>query len=491
MATTTPSTRLLDNYVGGAWTRRRRRPTRSTSPTPPPGEVLARVPLSATADLDAAVSAARAALPAWRAVSVDRARAPAVRACARASTPAARSSPARVTTEMGKTLADARAEVGAHDRDGRGGLRASRRRCRAAILEDVARNVDAETIRQPVGVCAAIVPVQLPGDGAVLVPAVRDRLRQHVRAQALRAGAADAADRLRGARRARTCRPASSTSSTAGARSSRGSSTTRASTRSRSSARRRSRKIVYERAATSGKRVQALGGAKNHMVVMPDAVIDKTVDGIIGSAFGAAGQRCMAGLGRGDRRRGARAAARPRCVEATEALQRRRRARGRRSTSGPVDLLRRARPHRRGDRPTAVRTARRSCVDGRGAEDDPRRLVRRPDDPRRRRARTSSDRRGGDLRPGARRSSTSRRSTRRSRSSTRSRVRQRHLDLHRVRRGGPPLPPRRRGRAWSASTSASPRRSRSSRSRAGRTPSSATCTPTARTRSSSSRARRP
>jgi malonate-semialdehyde dehydrogenase (acetylating)/methylmalonate-semialdehyde dehydrogenase len=41
--------------------------------------------------------------------------------------------------------------------------------------------------------------------------------------------------------------------------------------------------------------VQALGGAKNHMVVMPDAVIDKTVDGIIGSAFGAAGQRCMAG----------------------------------------------------------------------------------------------------------------------------------------------------------------------------------------------------
>jgi malonate-semialdehyde dehydrogenase (acetylating)/methylmalonate-semialdehyde dehydrogenase len=54
-------------------------------------------------------------------------------------------------------------------------------------------------------------------------------------------------------------------------------------------------KLVYERAAKAGKRVQALGGAKNHMVVMPDAVIEKTVDGIIGSAFGAAGQRCMAG----------------------------------------------------------------------------------------------------------------------------------------------------------------------------------------------------
>jgi malonate-semialdehyde dehydrogenase (acetylating)/methylmalonate-semialdehyde dehydrogenase len=54
-------------------------------------------------------------------------------------------------------------------------------------------------------------------------------------------------------------------------------------------------RIVYERSAKAGKRVQALGGAKNHMVVMPDAVIDKTVGGIIGSAFGAAGQRCMAG----------------------------------------------------------------------------------------------------------------------------------------------------------------------------------------------------
>src|SRR6185436_5211671 len=54
-------------------------------------------------------------------------------------------------------------------------------------------------------------------------------------------------------------------------------------------------KIVYGGAAKTGKRVQALGGAKNHMVVMPDAVMDQTVNGIIGSAFGAAGQRCMAG----------------------------------------------------------------------------------------------------------------------------------------------------------------------------------------------------
>jgi malonate-semialdehyde dehydrogenase (acetylating)/methylmalonate-semialdehyde dehydrogenase len=54
-------------------------------------------------------------------------------------------------------------------------------------------------------------------------------------------------------------------------------------------------RLVYERAARAGKRVQALGGAKNHIVVMPDAVIDNTVEAIVGSAFGAAGQRCMAG----------------------------------------------------------------------------------------------------------------------------------------------------------------------------------------------------
>src|SRR5262249_36882012 len=54
-------------------------------------------------------------------------------------------------------------------------------------------------------------------------------------------------------------------------------------------------RIVYERCGAAGKRVQGLGGAKNHMVVMPDAVVDETVKGLIGSAFGAAGQRCMAG----------------------------------------------------------------------------------------------------------------------------------------------------------------------------------------------------
>ena len=53
-------------------------------------------------------------------------------------------------------------------------------------------------------------------------------------------------------------------------------------------------KYIYEQSAKNGKRVQALGGAKNHLVVMPDANIDQAVDGIIGAGYGSAGERCMA-----------------------------------------------------------------------------------------------------------------------------------------------------------------------------------------------------
>ena len=53
-------------------------------------------------------------------------------------------------------------------------------------------------------------------------------------------------------------------------------------------------KYIYETSAKNGKRVQALGGAKNHLVVMPDANLNQAVDGIMGAAFGSAGERCMA-----------------------------------------------------------------------------------------------------------------------------------------------------------------------------------------------------
>ena len=75
---------------------------------------------------------------------------------------------------------------------------------------------------------------------------------------------------------------------------------------------------IYETGAHHGKRVQALGGAKNHMVVMPDADIEQAVDALIGAAYGSAGERCMAisvavlvgDVGRQDRAEAGRARAR-------------------------------------------------------------------------------------------------------------------------------------------------------------------------------------
>jgi malonate-semialdehyde dehydrogenase (acetylating)/methylmalonate-semialdehyde dehydrogenase len=162
------------------------------------------------------------------------------------------------------------------------------------ILEDVSRNIDAETIRQPVGVCAAIVPFNFPamvpfwflpfaiacGNTFILKPSEQVPLTQQIAFEELHAvglppGVVNLVNGSREVVEGILDHPGIDAVSFVG---------------SAPVAR-----IVYERAARAGKRVQALGGAKNHMVVMPDAVIDKTVEGIIGSAFGAAGQRCMAG----------------------------------------------------------------------------------------------------------------------------------------------------------------------------------------------------
>jgi malonate-semialdehyde dehydrogenase (acetylating)/methylmalonate-semialdehyde dehydrogenase len=289
---TATATRTLDNYIAGRW-------IPATDPTeildvtnPATGDVLARVPLSGASDLDEAVRAARQALSPWRGVStIARARKLFVlreRLVARQDE-LARS----VTTEMGKTLVDARAEVA---------RMIEMVECACAIpttmqgrvLEDVARGVDAETVRQPVGVCAAIVPFNFPamvpfwflpfaivcGNTFVLKPSEQVPLTQQIAFEELDRldlppGVVNLVNGGREVVEGILDHPGIDAVSFVG---------------SAPVAR-----LVYERAAKAGKRVQALGGAKNHMVVMPDAVIDETVAGIIGSAFGAAGQRCMAG----------------------------------------------------------------------------------------------------------------------------------------------------------------------------------------------------
>jgi malonate-semialdehyde dehydrogenase (acetylating)/methylmalonate-semialdehyde dehydrogenase len=285
-------TRLLDNYVAGRWTPVTTATGALDVTNPATGAVLARVPLSSHADLDLAVQAAREALPVWRGVSViKRARYLfALReGLERRSEELARS----VTTEMGKTIDDARAEVA---------RMIEMVECACAvpttmqgrILEDVARGVDCETIRQPVGVCAAIVPFNFPamvpfwflpfaigcGNTFVLKPSEQVPLTQQIAFEVLDGlglppGVVNLVNGGREVVEGILDHPGIDAVSFVGSAP--------------------VAKLVYERAARAGKRVQALGGAKNHMIVMPDAVVDKTVDGLIGSAFGAAGQRCMAG----------------------------------------------------------------------------------------------------------------------------------------------------------------------------------------------------
>jgi malonate-semialdehyde dehydrogenase (acetylating)/methylmalonate-semialdehyde dehydrogenase len=286
------TTRLLDNYVQGQWIPASAATGVLDVTNPATGETLARVPLSGAADLDAAVRAAREALPAWREVStIARARKLfdlRERLVVR-SEDLARS----VTAEMGKTIGDARAEVGRM-------IEMVEAACavpttmQGRVLEDVSRNIDAETIRQPVGVCAAIVPFNFPamvpfwflpfaiacGNTFVLKPSEQVPLTQQIAFEELDAlglppGVVNLVNGSREVVEGILDHPGIDAVSFVG---------------SAPVAR-----IIYERAAKAGKRVQALGGAKNHMVVMPDAVIDKTVEGIIASAFGAAGQRCMAG----------------------------------------------------------------------------------------------------------------------------------------------------------------------------------------------------
>jgi malonate-semialdehyde dehydrogenase (acetylating) / methylmalonate-semialdehyde dehydrogenase len=291
MAVTESGTRVLDNYVGGSWT-----PAGSSEQVdvtnPATGDVLARVPLSSSADLDAAVGAAREALPAWRDVSVI-ARARRLFAL-REGLDARREELARsVTTEMGKTLVDARAEV-ARMIEMVEAACAIPTTMQGRILEDVSRGIDAETIRQPVGVCAAIVPFNFPamvpfwflpfaigcGNTFILKPSEQVPLTQQIAFEVLDSldlppGVVNLVNGGREVVEGMLDHPGIDAISFVGSAP--------------------VAKIVYERSAKAGKRVQALGGAKNHMVVMPDAVVDKTVNGIIGSAFGAAGQRCMAG----------------------------------------------------------------------------------------------------------------------------------------------------------------------------------------------------
>src|ERR1035438_10141840 len=200
---------------------------------------------------------------------------------------------ATLTSENGKTAGDAMAEV-------RRAIQMVEVACgmpslmMGDSLNDVAAGIDCKTIRQPIGVCAGITPFNFPamvpmwmwpfaiasGNTFVLKPSEKVPLTPTFAIQLLHQaglppgvmnlvhGAKPSVDALL---HHPLVKGVSFVGSTPVA------------------------KYIYSTAAAQGKRVQAIGGAKNHLVVMPDADMPKTVEAIIGSAFGAAGERCLAG----------------------------------------------------------------------------------------------------------------------------------------------------------------------------------------------------
>ncbi|HEY7881369.1 MAG TPA: CoA-acylating methylmalonate-semialdehyde dehydrogenase [Streptosporangiaceae bacterium] len=265
--------------------------TRGDIYNPASGQVSGTVDYAGPAEVDAAVAAATAALPGWRGTSLVRRSAVmfAFRELLRSRRPELA---AVISAEHGKVESDAAGEVTR-------GLEVVEFACgiphllKGGFSENVGTGVDAYSIRQPVGVVAGITPFNFPamvpmwmfpialacGNTFILKPSEKDPSASLLLAEMLaEAGLPDGAfNVVHGGKEAVDAvlthpgvRAVSFVGSTPIAR------------------------YVWETAGASGKRVQALGGAKNHMVVLPDADLDLAADAAVSAGFGSAGERCMA-----------------------------------------------------------------------------------------------------------------------------------------------------------------------------------------------------
>ena len=258
---------------------------------PATGAVARQVHLASEADVAAAVAAAKAAQPAWAEMPPIR-RARVLNNFLALMNQHRDTLAAMVTAEHGKVFSDAQGEV-------MRGIDIVEFACGAPQLlkgdytDQVSTGIDNWTLRQPLGVVAGITPFNFPcmvpcwmfpmalacGNAFVLKPSERDPSASIFMAELLKqAGLPDGVfsvvqgDKV--AVDALLTHPDVKALSFVG-------STPIA-------------QYIYETGAHHGKRVQALGGAKNHMVVMPDADLEQAVDALIGSAYGSAGERCMA-----------------------------------------------------------------------------------------------------------------------------------------------------------------------------------------------------
>jgi malonate-semialdehyde dehydrogenase (acetylating)/methylmalonate-semialdehyde dehydrogenase len=282
--------RELGHFIGG-------KPVAGTSGNyadvfnPATGEVSARVAMASAGEVDAAVATAVAAWPAWAATPPLR-RARVMFRFKELLERDRKKLAALITAEHGKTLADAEGEV-------QRGLEVVEFACgiphllKGEYTEAVGTGIEAWSVRQPLGVVAGITPFNFPvmvplwmipvalacGNCFILKPSEKDpspglKLAEILKEAGLPDGVFGVVQGGRTAVEAILEHPGIDAISFVG-------STPIAQT-------------VYRGGTAAGKRVQALGGAKNHLVVMPDADIDDAVDALMGAAYGSAGERCMA-----------------------------------------------------------------------------------------------------------------------------------------------------------------------------------------------------
>lgn len=258
---------------------------------PATGESSKKVVLGTDEDLNAAIAAAKAAFPAW-AETPPLARARVLFRARDLIEQRMDELAAIITSEHGKILSDAKGEVtrGLEVVEFATGVPEL---LKGEYTEQVGRGIDAWTMRQPVGIAAGITPFNFPvmvplwmapmalatGNCFILKPSERDPSASVMLADILKeAGLPDGVFQVvhgdKDMVNAILAHPDIAAVSFVG-------STPVA-------------QHIYATGTAHGKRVQALGGAKNHALVMPDCDLEKTVDALIGAAYGSAGERCMA-----------------------------------------------------------------------------------------------------------------------------------------------------------------------------------------------------
>ncbi len=282
--------RRLKNYVNGEWTEPKDCGWLDVE-NPSTGQAIAQTPLSTKTEIDRAVAVAKAAFPAWSATPVDKRVAPLFKLAAMIRDH--RETIARlIVEENGKSLPDARTEV---DRT----LENVENACGMPVMQQgdkligAAPGIDGEVIRVPIGVFATVAPFNFPamvpfwflpyalatGNTFVvkpseLVPCTMQLLAEYIERSGFPKGVFNLVNGDRAAVEAILASPGVAGVSIVG--------------------RTATCRAIAEACVRANKRFQAMGGAKNHLVVMPDAKLDEVVRNMITSGYGCAGQRCMA-----------------------------------------------------------------------------------------------------------------------------------------------------------------------------------------------------